>query len=235
MKKLILFCIGFMVSLSAEMSSNKPWAILFLDIDGVLFRESPWDDLDDPKRAKLQELFGSLSDYYSFHWDCATAYFLNPAAVALLEDFIDQTNIQYNVGIVLSSSWREGKTLAEIRQIFSPWRFSQFIIDKTVDSDCFYKVSNWPSLDSMAKYGFPTYSRAEQVEYWLREHENLPIRQFIILDDIDFDFSKKFPAHFVHVRGGMLTLLDIHAASLLLTEKSISDTLFSRHPCQNYP
>jgi len=235
MKKFMLCLVGFVASLSAEISPNRPWVVIFLDIDGVLFRESSWDDLDGPKKAKLHELFGELSDYYSFHWDCATAYFLNPTAVALLEDFIDQTSLQYNVGIILSSSWREGKTLAEIHQVFSPWRFSQFIIGKTVDSDCFYKASERPSLDSMVKYGFPTHSRAEQVEYWLREHENLPIKQFIILDDIDFDFSKKLPTHFIHVRGWVLTSSDIQAASLLLTEKPISDTLIARSPCQNYP
>ena len=196
MKKFILYLIAFVASLSAEISPTRPWVIIFLDIDGVLFRESFWDDIDDQKRTKLHELFGKQNDYYSFHWDCATAHFLNPTAVALLEDFIDQTSLQYNVGIVLSSSWREGRTLAEIHQVFSPWRFSQSIIDKTVDSDCFYKAPERPSLVSMAKYGFPTHSRAEQVEYWLREHEDLSIKQFIILDDIDFDFSKKFPTPF---------------------------------------
>lgn len=211
MKQLILFCIGFMTLLSAESIHNKPWVILFLDIDGVLFNEAFENDFEDRKRAKLHELFGNLSDLDSFHWDCATAYFLEPATVALLENFIDRTCLQYNVGIVLSSSWREGRTLAEIHQMFFPWRFSQFIIDKTPDDN-----------------GLPSHTRAKQIKEWLRIHADMEIYQFIILDDDDFQLAKKFPHHFVHVRSGLLKESDIADAFQLLTKSIDYDSLLLR-------
>ena len=172
---------------SAEKSLTKQQFIIFLDIDGVLYREPTRHDFWEERHKKMVGLFGKLDDYWSFHYDVATSYYFDQKAVALLENFIDEMSVRHNVGIVLSTAWREGRTLEELHQVFSPWRFSQYIIDKTVDSN----YRNYPS-------------RAAEIDHWLLHHKDMNISHFIIFDDIDSELSKKFPDHFVHIQGSLL-------------------------------
>ena len=57
--------------------SNKPWLIIFLDIDGVLYREPTRDDFWEERHEKMVKIFGKLDHYWSFHYDIATAYYFD--------------------------------------------------------------------------------------------------------------------------------------------------------------
>jgi len=212
MKRLLLFFMSvFSIANSAELyltNPGKPWLIIFLDIDGVLYREPTRDGFWEERRDKMVKMFGKLDRYQSFHYDAATAFYFNQEAVKLLEDFIDQINLQYNVGVVISSTWREGHTLEELHQIFSPWRFSEFIIDKTVPTayEGYTKEERQKFL-----YGFPL--RADQINHWLSHHSDINIAHFIIFDDQDSDLSKRFPNQFVRVKTPYLSLENIVTAT----------------------
>jgi hypothetical protein len=218
MKTLLLF---FMLVSSAANSMepyptdcDKPWLIIFLDIDGVLYREPVRHDFWEERKDKMIEIFGKLDHYWSFHYDVATAYYFDFDAVATLENFIDQTSLRYNVGIVLSSAWREGRTLEEIYQVFSPWRFSEFIIDKTVGSA--YDGYTREEIQSFF-YGFA--SRADQINHWLKHHSHINIAHFIIFDDQDRDLSKRFPNQFIQVKTRYLSLENIVKATTIINSQ----------------
>ncbi len=191
---------------------GQPWLIIFLDIDGVLYREPIRHDFWGERKDKMIELFGKLDRFWSFHYDVATAYYFDKEAVATLENFIDQASLRYNVGIVLSSAWREGRTLEEIIQVFSPWRFSEFIIDKTVNSA--YDGYTKEEIQGFS-YGFA--SRADQINHWLKHHSHMNIAHFIIFDDQDSDLSKCFPNQFIRVKTPYLSSENIAKATTILT------------------
>ena len=193
---------------------EQPRLIIFLDIDGVLYREPIRHDFWKERKDKMIEIFGLLKPYSSFHYDVATAYYFDCDAVANLENFLTQANLRYNVGIVLSSAWREGRTLEEIIQVFSPWRFSKFIIDKTVNSA--YDGYTKEEIQSFS-YGFA--SRADQINHWLKNHSHMNIAHFIIFDDQDSDLSKRFPNQFVRVKRPYLSLENIGEATTIINSQ----------------
>ncbi len=220
MKNILLFLM-FVFSVANRMEAHptnfdKPWLMIFLDIDGVLYREPVRDDFWGERKGKMVELFGKLDQYWSFHYDVATAYYFDKEAVANLENFIDQTSLEYNVGIVLSSAWREGRTLEEISQVFSPWRFSEFIIDKTVDSS----YGGYTKEETQEfSYGFA--SRADQINHWLTQHSHMDIAQFIIFDDQDSDLSKRFPDQFIRVKTPYLSPENIAKAITVINAQEL--------------
>ncbi len=198
---------------SAELeliNPDKSWFVIFLDIDGVLYREPTRDHFWEERKEKMVEMFGKLDRYQAFHYDAATAYYFNQEAVKLLENFIDQINLQYNVGIVISSTWREGHTLEELRQIFSPWRFSEFIIDKTIPTA--YEGYTKEERQKF-RYGFPL--RADQINHWLI-HSTLQIEHFVVFDDQDGDISNRFPNQFIYIKTPYLSPQHIQAAMEIL-------------------
>lgn len=191
---LLLMCSVSVTTYSHSFHPDKSWLIIFLDIDGVLYREPTRDDFREERREKMVGMFGVLDRYWSFHYDSATAYYFNPNAVALLENFIHQATLRHNVGIVISSAWREGHTLEELRQIFSPWSFSEFIIDKTVPSS----YSGYTKEERQGfLYSFPL--RGDQINHWLL-NSTLPIEYFVIFDDQDSGLSHRFPNQFIQIK-----------------------------------
>jgi hypothetical protein len=212
---LLIFIFGIIPFLDSNelhlTNSSKPWVIIFLDIDGVLYREPVSQDFWRDRHEKMVELFGERDRYWSLHYDIATAYYFDKAAVQLLDNFIDEMSFHYNVGIVISSAWREGRTLEEIYQVFSPWHFSEFIIDKTVSSG--YDGYTTEELQNFS-YGFA--SRADQINHWLLSHSDMNIAHFIIFDDQDSNLSKRFPAQFIQVKTQYLSPENIESAMKLL-------------------
>jgi len=230
MNRLLLFfmCITSFTN-SSELYSrdlNKSWVIIFLDIDGVLYREPTRDDFWQERHEKIIKMFGKLDRYCSFHYDAATTYYFNQEAVGLLEYFIDYMNLHYHVGIVISSAWREGHTLEELRQIFSPWRFSEFIIDKTVSSSY-----DGYTKEELQNFSFGYASRADQINHWLQNHSGMNITHFVIFDDQDSGFSKRFPDQFIHIKRYYLSEEDISKAiEAISIQKSGNSTGFNHAP-----
>ena len=183
----------------------QPLTVIFLDIDGVLVRG--WET--DRNWPKVVEMFGEKEYYTPLEWSIATAYFLNPGAVQCLDLLIANIEKTHQVAIVLSSAWRENGTLEEIQnQMFAIWPFSLKILDKTVHNDARYTHAQ----EAKEKYRIALRSRADQIDYWLREHPNLTVDTFVILDDWDDDLSSRFPDHFVHVKDGILSPSDVSSA-----------------------
>jgi hypothetical protein len=106
---------------------------------------------------------------------------------------------------VIISDWRLVFTIEELRkQVFDRCSFSSLIIDKTPDNHFTCSSTNPdekdPAVTSMEKYKFDLSSRALQVDFWLRENRHkYNIHSFVILDNFDNGFSKRFPGNFINV------------------------------------
>ncbi|HLB53319.1 MAG TPA: HAD domain-containing protein [Chlamydiales bacterium] len=215
----VLLIVSFANGTESLIDPSKPWVIVFLDIDGVLYREPARHNFHKERKAKMIEIFGKLDKYWSYHYDRATAYYFDPQAVTFLEDFIHQTSLIFNVGIVISSAWREGRTLEELREVFSSWPFSRFIIDRTVGAS--FSGYTQEEIKNF-RYGIPL--RADQIKHWLCNHSEMDIANFVIFDDQDGDLSVRFPDQFVRVDKSYLSLENIEAAmSIIHTPKNLID------------
>jgi hypothetical protein len=203
---------------------QRPIAIIFLDIDGVLIGTRDLDPLPTLIRQKLVELFGPKDDQYreytALQWRIAASHFLQQSALENLEQLIQKVSAVSPVSIVLTSAWRLDGNSDEIKsQMFANSSFSKFIIDKTPDEDWWRRRKGEEELSPIAleKYGFSLRTRGSEIDYWLRENwEKWHIQNFVILDDCDNGISKLFPDQFVEVRR-LLSEMDIERAYDILT------------------
>ncbi|MBF0360973.1 MAG: hypothetical protein HQK49_08175 [Oligoflexia bacterium] len=154
--------------------------IVFLDIDGVLQRESSQDrfkqDLDklQSNLATKEQRYAGLDKY-----DIGAVYYdWDLPSVERLRKLCDVTGAK----IVISSSWRQGKTLDNLMLLFKLHKLDIYIIGMT------------PCLS------YEDGSRAEEVEKYLTNSQ-IPINSFVILDDCHFNFPKKFPQQFIPCPG----------------------------------
>ncbi len=204
----------------------KPLTAIFLDIDGVLMGDRISWDFQKLIRQKLIELYGEkdrdFGDYTELQWKIAASYFLSRPAVETLETLIEKTSEKADVVIVLSSAWRLDGSVDEIKhQMFVMESFSKQIIDKTPDDDWWRTRNHEAPLSSIAlkKYGFEMRSRADQIDYWIRENrEQWPIANFVIIDDCDEYLSSRFPGHFVYVSSGLFSKAHAEKAYQILTQ-----------------
>ena len=151
--------------------------VVFLDIDGVLQPDSSQQRfridrpaLKDRLAREVYPGFAALDEYdiaaVQVDWD--------PDSVANLKTICNETGAK----IVISSSWRQGKTLDMLKLLFRIHDLDHFIIDMT------------PRLGP----------RVQEIEAWLAE--NPQVQRFLILDDQDASqFRARFPDAFVQVMG----------------------------------
>lgn len=123
--------------------------IIFLDIDGVL----------NSMNGLIKRGGQSLMDLYVEH-------------IAILREILYITDAR----IVISSTWRKGRTVEQLKQLFYNYELpSKYIIDKT------------PSLKGKEiVINGKTYSdtkRGHEIEKWLEDNKELDIEEFVILDD----------------------------------------------------
>jgi hypothetical protein len=113
--------------------------IIFLDIDGVLINE-----------AALRKT--------------VDAYVPDDCCVKRLNDLIRKTDAR----IVVSSCWRIGRPLPELRKILSGWGIDGPVLDKTPDP-----------LASRAA------DRGEEIQLWINERKKKKndVEEFVIIDD----------------------------------------------------
>jgi len=144
---------------------------LFLDIDGVL-NSQDWFYSD-----KLQNLVSTK--------DLGEKEAFDPTAIKLLTDIVLATNCD----IVISSSWRKGRTIERLRELFTEvgFKHSHKIIGKT---DSLY---NW----LLPKVHCPSI-RGLEIRVWLETNIKKinPIYQndyiyCILDDDTDMPFEQK--------------------------------------------
>lgn len=158
--------------------------IVFLDVDGVL-NSQDWY-LKRPTMYKMDD----IDNQYPM-------YEFSPDHVAVLNKITDETGAK----IVFSSSWRHGRTLAEIKTLLSSVGVTGEIIDVT------------PYMSHVDGYTIP---RGCDIEKWLHNNEfrrinwsaeeqnkqleQSKIKQYVILDD-DSDMLFNQREHFVQTTG----------------------------------
>lgn len=149
--------------------------IVFLDIDGVL------NHIDHYMRDNYNEILN-----WPFNQFC-------PDSIYLLNKITDKTGAK----IVVSSSWRQGKTVDELKELFKEVKITGEVIDKTC------------SMIGVKGYSIP---RGCEIEHWLKAHkfqrinfslekqkeyaEKSEIFNYIILDD-DSDMLYNQREHFI--------------------------------------
>ena len=155
--------------------------IIFLDIDGVL-NSNDWY-----VRRKDHYEMDAVENQYPF-------YEFDPEAINRLNAIIELTNAK----VVVSSSWRHGRSVEELQMILDTVGFVGEVIDKTV---------HFGGIDG---YTIP---RGCEIEHWLEKKgfqrinwsiekqqmyiDKSQVKNYIILDD-DSDMLYTQKEHFIH-------------------------------------
>lgn len=196
-----------------HMESTDKLKIIFLDIDGVL-NSNDWY----VKRAETVPM-DSISAQYPF-------YEFDPTAVKRLNRITDTTGAK----IVVSSTWRHGRTVEQLKTLFQPVGITGEIIDVTPDirtaKDVSYTIPRGCEIDKWLKdhhFQRINWSKERQQEYL----DKSQIENYIILDD-DSDMLYNQREHFVkcpHLTG--LSRKEERRAIKILNT-SIIDLYYSR-------
>lgn len=166
--------------------------VIFLDIDGVLFNNPMDGSVQKRVEERWKDKGPSPDPYPCIECDRAAVDLFDREALNTLDHFIRTVqNTGKKVGIVISSAWREEKTVALLKDLFSPHSFSTFIIDKTVDR----------------LQGADDNSRGAQIQHWLNNNKDkYNVKDFVILDDVDNRIFRLF--------GDKFILCDTHSSPL---------------------
>lgn len=116
--------------------------IIFLDIDGVLVNRRSFTIYKKPGKHCMAD----------------------PDCVAALNHITDTTGAR----IVLSSTWRKGRSVANIRSLLKSWGVKAHVIGKT------------PILDGQVGRIWISVDRGTEIAHWLK---NKAPCEFVILDD----------------------------------------------------
>lgn len=162
--------------------------VIFLDIDGVLNHEKWYK-----KRMSLKDTIGSKewSEHYPF-------YEFDPESVHRLNKIIDETGAK----VVVSSTWRHGRSVQDLQYILERVGFIGEIIDKTPSlnarigqESAGYTVPRGCEIDwwlKSKKFQRINWSKERQIEYI----EKSEVKNYIIIDD-DSDMLYSQSEHFV--------------------------------------
>jgi len=161
---------------------NNEYTIIFLDIDGVLYYNRDTINLEDyyDKEYLVEQ---ERQDNLEILYDKPAVSLFNNDALFYLNLLIERIEKEPRAkcGIVLSSTWRSKGDVLFLKDLFKEHYFSGFIIDKTVEE---YTVGG----------------REDEIKFWLKENtlnKKYNVKNFIILDDVDFNFIQLFPNNFV--------------------------------------
>ena len=158
--------------------SQPPSRIVFLDIDGVLQPTSSQKRFKHDLvalRESLAERFGAEYREVNEYDLGAVVHDWHAGAVARLRALCDG----HEAKIVVSSDWRQRRSVAQLQELFRIHDLHHLVIDRTCDH-----------------LGAPHY-RAGEVKQYLDTHPE--IERFVIIDDgYRTEFDGLFPDHFVH-------------------------------------
>ena len=114
---------------------------------------------DAPRRVVFLDIDGVLAPIR--RWDRYGD--LDPACIQVLNDIVARGRAD----VVISSTWRHGKTVAELQEILEAEGFTGLVLDKT------------PT-------GAPGADRGDEIAAWLTEHA---VGGYVIIDD-HFDMGE---------------------------------------------
>lgn len=196
---------------------NKGDTVIFLDIDGVIHHQEK--DLYE-KMNLLHKTFPvkHFTEHTQLQRKTIVAKFLDKAATLQLHNLINEVKKLGNVHIVISSSWREGQTVEELKEIFQEYEFSNYISDKTVEP---MTLSHEATLNNCEKSGEHPLDkihqcRASEIKHWLKEHPD--ILNFVILDDQVEHIGATFSNNFVKVDRKTLMTEEITKKALQILQ-----------------
>lgn len=162
--------------------------IIFLDIDGVLNHEN-WYRTRQEYKSKIDAK--EFSDRYPF-------YEFDPKSIELLNEIIEKTGAK----VVVSSTWRLGRTIEDLQTILDSVGFKGEVIDITpsmsarIDGNpAGYTIPRGCEIDwwlKSKKFQRINWSKEKQLEYL----EKSEVKNYIILDD-DSDMLYSQREHFV--------------------------------------
>lgn len=158
--------------------------ILFLDIDGVLLRDPPKTAELDDLCKKLYPDINSIKKLTLTQHARLVANKFNPESIIALNELC--TKIE-DLRIVISSTWKENRTVDDLKYIFQDLGFVTRIIDKTSDTP-----------DDDEENARPLNYRAIEINEWLEENGAL---NFVIIDDRNYGYD---PRNFVQVNPSKL-------------------------------
>ncbi len=150
--------------------------VIFLDIDGVLQPLSSqkrfdhdMDELQEQLSVESDEGYQKLNKYDI----AAVRYDWEPNAVKNMKSLCEKTQAEF----VISSAWRESKTLDMLRLLFRIQGLDAYVADKTEE--------------------LSGYMRDMEIEEFLISHPDIGV--FTIIDDAYRDyFERRFPQQFVY-------------------------------------
>ena len=190
--------------------SKSPF-VVFLDIDGVVYNKPDQEGVF----TKAAELFPSGEKRHTNRaCSIAAAYFFNKKALKNLSDLIEAIGQITDVWVVISSSWRIGVTIEDLREtFFGIHNFSKYIVDKTPETISQEEIAFLcPKKRHPETCNFQC--RAAEIQFWLKQHPT--VLDYVILDDDD-DHLSGFGERFVQTEY-----------RTLLTEEMVKKFLLDR-------
>jgi hypothetical protein len=152
--------------------------LIFLDVDGVLncqlhYESKQFIDYRDAKKQLRKDVKGGIIDRME--------YYESQICKRRLE-WLNQLCVDTNAKVVISSSWRLGKTVEQLRDVFAHCGATFEIIDKT---------------------DYTGYERGTEISKWLKEHitevdygcKYYDFYNYVIIDD-DSDMLLNQASHF---------------------------------------
>ncbi len=172
-----------------------PPFVIFLDIDGVVYNTPNQRGVFQ----KVAELFPDYPDaprYDNFVCSIAAAYFFDKRALQNLGQLITAIEKKRSVWIVISSSWRDDRTVDELRNtFFGIHDFSRYIVDKTPEDLPRHCISKYCSSSCHADKSYSMQCRASEIQHWLQDHPE--ISDYLVLDDYDEHLSIVFGERYI--------------------------------------
>lgn len=227
-----------MVSLSdsKQHPSYEGKSVIFQDIDGVLL-DLLWCEYDSfPKsRQKINEIIkahlGIAGGYYHYTIrDRVAVHHFDEGALKNFHDLISKLD---NVVIVLSSMWRDGRSIEELKDLFARHDFAKYIVGKTDHLDDFdhspVTVQSLVELEAKRKLKRPaplqngSLIRAQEINKFIKEHG---IKNYVIFDDNNLEsaLSNEFKERFIKVDPKeLLTSADTEKALEVLQKEKPSE------------
>lgn len=207
---------------------------MFLEVDGVLIDRHADADRIGKELAEIKQQYPGESD--DLQCKRAAVRCFSPMATEYLKALSQKVE---DLAVVLSSSWRDGITVEDLKnRIFAGSFLSDLIIDKTVDSEFtaqMAEIDGGPSASECCqeKYGFALEDlRGREIDFYLREiyEKNVRVKSFVILDtDSDSEISLRYPDNYVQVDPHKLFgERDFEKALCILQNSSFSPIVF---PC----